>query len=129
MGKFNKIEEIEVWQKGIELVKAVYELTYKNNLLQKDFALRDQIRKSAISIPSNISEGFERESNQEFIRFLFIAKGSCGELRTQLFIAYQLKYVSKDYYEKINEKCLIISRMLMNLIKALRQSNLKTLKH
>lgn len=129
MSKFNKIEEIDVWQNGIELVEAVYELTYKNNLFQKDFALRDQIRKSAISIPSNISEGFERESNQEFIRFLFIAKGSCGELRTQLFIAYELKYVSKEDYEKINEKCLIISRKLMNLIKSLRNPIFKTFKH
>lgn len=88
MSKFNKIEEMEVWQESVGLVETVYGLTQKNKLFQKDFALKDQIRKSAISIPSNISEGFERESNQKFIRFLFIAKGSCGELRTQLLIAY-----------------------------------------
>jgi len=106
----------------------VYELTYKNKSFNNDFTLKDQIRKSVISISSNIAEGFERESNQEFIRFLFIAKGSCGELRTQIFIAYKLKYISKNDYEMVNEKCLLISKKLMNLIKSLRNPIFKTLK-
>ena len=81
MAKVDKIEDVVVWQLAIELTNAIYTIT-NNNVFNKDFALRDQIRKSAISIPSNIAEGFERNSTNQFLYFLVIAKGSAGELRT-----------------------------------------------
>ena len=78
MAKFNSFEEIISWQKARELNKEIYYLTNNNNSFSKDFGLRDQIRKSSISISSNIAEGFERETTKEFIRFLYIAKASAG---------------------------------------------------
>jgi len=82
MPTFKKIEDINVWKESIDLVLYVYKLINQSKTFQKDYGLKDQVQKSAVSIPSNISEGFERETNAEFIRFLYIAKGSCGELRT-----------------------------------------------
>ncbi len=87
--KFNRFEEIEVWQLSRKLVKDIYKITTEP-AFSKDFGLKDQIRRCAVSIPSNIAEGYERKSNVEFIRFLYISKGSAGELRTQLYIAYDL---------------------------------------
>ena len=83
----------------------------------KDFSFRDQIRRSAVSIPSNIAEGYERQTNKEFIQFLFIAKGSCGELRTQIYLALELEYVEKDLGKELIDRTHKISAMLFNLIK------------
>lgn len=121
--KFNKIEEIKVWQESVDLVERLYLLIKKSKGLAKDYGLRDQIQKSAISIPSNVAEGYERESNQEFIRFLYIAKGSCGELRTQMYIAFRLKYFGEEDFKVMDVVCRKISGMLMNLIKTLKLSN------
>jgi len=85
-------EELQIWQKARELVKAIYKLSMTDKF-KKDYSLVDQIRRSSVSIMSNIAEGFERGSNTEFIQFLYIAKGSAGEVRTQLYIAYDLKYI------------------------------------
>ena len=115
MGKFSRIEEINVWQDGCRLAIEVYKIT-RFGKLAKDFGLRDQIRRSAVSIASNIAEGFERQSNKEFIRFLYIAKGSAGELRTQIYIIYQLRYISKDSYIKILDACKLISKKISRLI-------------
>ena len=82
-GKIEKFEDLNVWIEGMNLAVDIY----KSFVNCKDFGFRDQIRRSAVSIPSNISEGYERQSNKEFIRFLFIAKGSVAELRTQLYLA------------------------------------------
>ncbi|WP_417870854.1 four helix bundle protein [Winogradskyella sp.] len=86
MAKFRSFEEIISWQKARELNKDIYNITNKNDSFSKDFGLRDQIRRSSISISSNIAEGFERETTKEFIRFLYIAKASSGEFRSQLCI-------------------------------------------
>src|ERR1035437_3337191 len=91
-------EDIKAWQKARQLNIGIYKATTKD-LFSRDFALRDQIRRSSISVLSNIAEGFERESKQEFIRFLSIAKASCGELRAQLYIANDLRYLSKEEFE------------------------------
>jgi len=120
MSKFESIEEIECWQEGIKLVKQVYTLKQKTPKLQKDFGFVDQLQRSAVSIPSNIAEGFERQSNQEFIHFLYISKGSCGELRTQLYIALELGYIIKADFNRLDDQCRKISGMVMNLIKSLR---------
>jgi four helix bundle protein len=134
MAKVEKIEELVVWQLAIELTNSIYLIT-NNNLFNKDFALRDQIRKSAISIPSNIAEGFERNSTNQFLYFLVIAKGSAGEFRTQLLIAKNQKYISEFEFEKINNEALEVSKKLGSFITYLKEfkskqsQNIKTLKH
>lgn len=88
--------------------------------LGKDWGLRDQIRKSAISIPSNIAEGFDRDSNAEFKRFLFISKGSCAELKTQLYISESISYIDKETSRPLIQECDELSRMIGSLIKYLK---------
>jgi four helix bundle protein len=119
MAKVNSFEELEVWKKAVELCELVYIQT-NNSSLNKDFALRDQLRKSAISIPSNIAEGFEREGNNQFIYFLIIAKGSCGELRTQLYLTEKIGYIDAKIHDLLKQKCLVISKQLSNFIKYLK---------
>ncbi len=87
-----RFEDLIAWQRARALVGDIYRISAQRPFV-RDFALRDQVRKSAISIPSNISEGFERFTLAEFQRFLSIAKGSCGELRTQLYIASDIGYI------------------------------------
>lgn len=120
MKSFKKFEQINSWQKARELNKKTYELTNKNELFKKDFGLRDQLRKSCVSISSNIAEGFERETNKEFIRFLFIAKASAGEFRSQLYLAYDLSYLSNERFNELFEAVNEISKMIYGLIKYLK---------
>lgn len=124
MAKISSFEDIEVWKKAVELCEKVY-LLADQTALNKDFGLRDQIRKSAISIPSNIAEGFERESNNQFIYFLIIAKGSCGVLRTQLFLAMKIKHIDEQIHNALREDCLVISKQLSNFIKYLKTTKIK----
>lgn len=124
MAKFDKIEDIVVWQLAMELTNSIYRIT-NNNLFNKDFALRDQIRKSVISVPSNIAEGFERNSTNQFLYFLVIAKGSAGELRTQLLIAKNQNYLSQLEFEKINNEAIEVSKKLGSFITYLKEFKLK----
>jgi len=119
MATIKNFEELEVWKLAMELCTEVYSLT-NTELFSKDFALKDQIRRSAISIPSNISEGYEREGINQFVYFLVIAKGSCGELRTQLKIANTLNYINEKEYITLNEKSLSTSKQLAGFIKSLK---------
>ncbi|MBI4833704.1 MAG: four helix bundle protein [Planctomycetes bacterium] len=118
-----RFEDLEVWQKSMELVNKLYALTGKSSF--KDYSLRDQLRRAAVSIPSNIAEGFERGSNKEFIQFLFIAKGSASEARTQLYIALEQKYISKDDFTSAIELVTHISIMLKRFIDYLCKSSIK----
>lgn len=120
MAKIERFEDIVAWQKGMELCDGIYAITSKESFA-KDYALKDQIRKSAISIPSNISEGFERESNNQFIYFLVIAKASAGELRTQLYIAKNQNYISSAEFEKLKEQCLSVSKLISGFVSYLRE--------
>ena len=86
MATFHRFEDIESWQKARRLARRIYELT-GNGDFARDFGLRDQIRRAAVSIMSNIAEGFERDSRREFARFLDIARASTGEVRSQLYVA------------------------------------------
>ena len=97
----------------------IYKLSNKGTFA-KDFGLRDQIRRSAVSVPSNISEGFERNANNQFIYFLVIAKGSCGECRTQLNLAFRLGYIDKKTHDAVSEKCLSTSKQLGGFITYLK---------
>ena len=92
-----RFEEIEAWQFSRELAKLIYEAT-KQGQFAHDYGLKDQIQRAAVSIMSNIAEGFERNGNKEFINFLTIAKGSCGEVRSQLYVAFDQGYVDKAQF-------------------------------
>ena len=118
--KITRFEDLDVWKESTSLAIDVYQMS-KNGELSKDFGLRDQIRRAAVSIASNIAEGKERETVKEFIRYLYIAKGSAGELRTQLYIACQVGYLGDKYYQELNQRVGRISGMIGNLIKALKK--------
>jgi len=111
---FKRIEEIEVWKRGCRLAIDIYRVAEKGPLA-KNWGLRDQIQRAAISISSNIAEGYERDSSAEFRRFLLIAKGSCGELRTQLYIIQALGLVSDEDVKPLIKECIEISSMLKSL--------------
>ncbi|MGC9338051.1 MAG: four helix bundle protein [Candidatus Cloacimonadia bacterium] len=111
--KIEKFEDLEVWKKSIRLSIQIYE-ELKN---WKDYGLRDQIQRSVVSIPSNIAEGYERNTNKEYRQFLHIAKGSCGELRTQLYIAAEIGLISKQKSKEFIVITKEISAMLYSLIK------------
>ena len=110
-------EDFDIWKEGMRISLEIYRVLKHC----KDFSLKDQMQRAAVSIPSNIAEGFERQSNKEFMRFLFIAKGSCGELRTQLYLAKELNYIENADFEQLMKKCKLLSSKIQNLIK-LRQS-------
>lgn len=120
MATIEKFEELEVWKTSINLCADIYRPT-NTELFAKDYGLKDQIRRASVSVPSNISEGYERDSKKQFLYFLVIAKGSCGELRTQLKIVQLLNYLSEEDYIKINEKALSTSKQLAGFIKYLKQ--------
>ena len=114
-----RFEDLEIWKRSVELSANVY------NVLRdlKDFGFREQITRSSLSIPSNIAEGFERDSNKEFIRFLYIAKASCGELRTQLVIAAKIGYLSKEEVQELKRESEEISYMISSFINKRKQFN------
>ena len=117
-------EDLNVWKQARQLTQEVYRLTKTEQFL-KDFGLRDQIRRAAISVMSNIAEGFERGGNQEFVQFLYVAKVSCGEVRSQLYVALDQGYTTANDSEKLLQLFMRLSGMLSNLISYLRKSEMK----
>lgn len=117
--RIESFEDLRVWQGGIDLVKQIYVLTGDGEL-KRDFGLRDQLRRAAVSIPTNIVEGFERSSRKEYLLFLNIAKGSAGELRSLLRVALDVGYLEKSKHDQLRESVLILSRSLSNQIKSIR---------
>jgi len=118
--KVQWFEELNVYQRARELTNRVYELT-RDGAFARDFGLANQTRRAAVSVMSNIAEGFERGTNAEFVQFLYIAKGSSGEVRAQLSVALDQKYISPGDYDDLTDRCRRISGMLTNLINYLRQ--------
>lgn len=110
-----RFEDIIAWQKSKELTVQIYRLFEES----KDFGFKEQIQRASVSVMNNIAEGFERRSNKEFKQFLFIAKGSCGEVRSMLIIAHELKKINTYEYEILISLSLEISRMLFGLINKL----------
>ncbi|MBI5195793.1 MAG: four helix bundle protein [Nitrospirae bacterium] len=117
-------EDLEIWQLSRNMTNAIYTLT-KNERFAKDYGLTDQIRRASVSVMSNIAEGFERGGNQEFIQFLYIAKGSCGEARTQLYIALDQGYVDKEKFNELFNSFKKLSVMISNLIDHLKGSKFR----
>lgn len=115
--KIEKFEDLDVWQNAVELSVKIY-LKFADC---HDFSFRNQICRASISVPSNIAEGYERQYNKEFVQFLFIAKGSAGELRTQLYIARKLGLLSEPDYSFMIEDTRKISAQLHQLIKTRKE--------
>jgi four helix bundle protein len=115
MGKTG-FKDLQVWRKAKDLALEVYRVSADGDL-NRDFGLRDQLRRSAVSIASNIAEGDERDTVKESIRFFFIAKGSLAEMRTQTQIAYEIGYLQKDVYESLETRSIELGKMMGKLIK------------
>jgi four helix bundle protein len=114
MGNF---QALKVWQRSKDLAVYIYKLTTKGQF-SKDYSLRDQIRRAAVSIPSNIAEGDEYESDRQSVRFFYIAKGSSAEVLTQAIISHEIGYINERVYKYIESECKAISGMTMRLIQA-----------
>ena len=121
MSKIEKFEDIEAWKKARELTKNIYELTDKG-LLARDFGLKDQLRRSSLSIMANIAEGFERGGDKEFRQFLAIAKGSVGELKAQLYVALDADLVTIEQFSSLSALADETSRLIAGFMRYLKQS-------
>ncbi len=119
-----KFEELECWQLGLKLDTDIFELIENSNI-KRYFSLKDQMLGSSRSIADNIGEGFERGGNKEFIQFLFIAKGSCGELRTQIHRCKGRKLIDEATFTTFHNNCTTVSVKISNLITYLKNSDLK----
>ena len=119
--KYKRFEDLPVWQTAIEMGVKVYRLT-EDRFFHQPGDLQDQLRRSSLSVSQNIAEGFERGSDSVFANSLAIAKGSSGELRTQLYIAARLDYVASEKMKVLVKQAEEISRMLSGLIKRLKSS-------
>ena len=117
--KIEKFEDIEAWKESRLLVKEIYSSFQRI----KDFSFRDQIQRAAISVMSNIAEGFDRGSNREFIQFLIIARGSVSEVKSQSYAALDVGYIDKKTFDKISERCFKITNLINGFIRYLRNSS------
>ena len=123
----DRFEDLEAWQKAREFVRLVYRHTV-NPRFTRDYGLRDQMRRAAVSIMANIAEGFSGRSNTEFCQFLFIAKSSAAELQSHAYVALDQAYIERSDFEKIYDDLDHISRMISNLIKYLSSPSLASIK-
>jgi four helix bundle protein len=114
-----RFEDIESWKEARELVKEIYEI-FKD---LKDHGFKDQIQRAAVSIMSNIAEGFDRGTNKEFIQFLVVARGSLSEVRSLLYAALDLKYVDEKVFSQLFEKCIKIANLINGFIRYLKSSH------
>ena len=127
MATVERFEDLEIWKEARLMAKNIYEITNKGS--SNDFDLIKQIRRLSGSVMDNIAEGFERGGKGEFIQFLAIAKGSCGEVRSQLYRALDLEYITQDKFNALYEQAMKIGKMIAGFIKYLRNSEYKGLKY
>lgn len=124
MATINKFEDIEGWKSGRELKQSVYKCS-KTGEFAKDYALKDQIRRAAMSVTANIAEGFERGGNREFIQFLSMAKGSCGEVQDHLYTALDESYIDQAEFKKLYLKAAETGKLLAGFMKYLQKTEIK----
>ena len=124
MATINDFEDLEIWQLGREICQLVWNL-FETTSLGKDYELRNQMNRSSGSTMDNISEGFERNGRREFINFLSYSKGSCGELRSQLYRALDRNHISKEEFEQLKDKTIIESKKLGAFMSYLVKSDIK----
>ena len=127
MSKIEKFEDLAIFQSARNLCKEVYAIT-KDGVFSRDSRFVQQIHAAAGSIMDNIAEGFERDGNKEFINFLYIAKGSCGEVRSQIIRASDVGFIDKDTATCLYKDCLNLSKAISKFIKAIKASGLSGLK-
>ena len=119
--RIRSFEDLIVWQKAIAFVKDIYLVT-EDGRLKYDFGLKDQLRRAAVSIPTNIAEGFERSSRKEYLFFLNIAKGSAGEVRSLCRVASDVGYLKPSTYEELRGSAVAISRLLFSQIESIKKA-------
>ncbi len=124
MATIKKFEDLEIWQMARKLCKEIFELTLREKFV-KDYSLKAQVRASSGSIMDNIAEGFERGGNKEFKQFLSIAKGSSGETKSQLYRAYDRKYLNEDELKEYLEKIYNLAKKISNMMSYLRHTTYK----
>ena len=122
--KVQRFEDLIAWQKARELTKRIYQLT-KLEPFCRDFGLSNQIQRSAVSIMSNLAEGFERGSSSDFHKFIVIAKASCAEVRSQLYVALDIGYLNEDTFNEINQLALEVSKIIGGLKSSVNKAKLK----
>jgi four helix bundle protein len=127
-GKISRIEDLMVWQNARTISKGIYTITRKPEF-ERDYRFVQQIRAAAGSIMDNIAEGFGRGGNKEFLQFLSIARGSCQEVLSQLYRAYDVQYISEEEFDKLKGEINTISAMIYHLVEKIRQSELKGTKY
>lgn len=115
MASIERFEDLEIWQLARELVREVYKLTRKEEF-SKDYGLKDQIRRSSVSVMNNISEGFESRTTNRFIDYLGRSKGSCGETRSVSYVALDCKYITKSEFRNLYDRCTTISKKTQKLM-------------
>jgi len=120
MAVYQKFEDLPVWKLAKDLAVKIYQIT-KDEKFRRDYGLVDQIRRASISVSSNVAEGFERGSKKEFIKFLYIAKGSLGEMRSQLHVSYELGYIKKDNLNTFLTQCYDLSNQLGAFIASIKK--------
>ena len=124
MAPWTHFEDLEAWKRARELARAVYRVT-KTRSFRYDRPLRDQIRRAAVSVMSNIAEGFERGGNREFVQFLSLAKGSAGEVASDLYLALHEEYLPPSEFEKLRELTIHVRRLLGGLMRHLQGSSMR----
>lgn len=124
MSTIKKFEDLEVWKMARELCQEIFQLTLQE-AFARDFGLKNQIRDSSGSVMDNIAEGFERDGSREFVQFLSISKGSCGERRSQLYRALDRDYITKEQFELLSQKTIDLGRKISNLMIYLKNSEIK----
>jgi four helix bundle protein len=117
-------EDLEIWQLARRLTQEIYTLA-RTPKLSRDYALKDQMQRATVSIMSNIAEGFERGGNQEFIQFFYVAKASCGELRSQLYVALDQGYLDPTATDQLIVVLKRLSAMIKHLVDHLKQSGIR----
>ena len=122
--KVERFEDLEIWKEARELCKRIFEITSITPFCT-DFKLRDQIKSSSGSIMDNIAEGFERDGNREFVQFLSMAKGSCGEARSQSYRAFDYQYINQDILDELISRTIQLSKKISSLMTYLKQSDFK----
>ncbi|HEX4900798.1 MAG TPA: four helix bundle protein [Pyrinomonadaceae bacterium] len=122
MSTIERFEDLEAWKRARSFAKLIHAVSGTGDF-GRDFGLRDQIRRAANSIVSNIAEGFERDGDKEFLQYLFVAKGSCGEVRAQLYLAIDYEYITEQEFSQLKMKALELNRIISGLIKYLKQSH------
>ena len=128
MATFKKFEDIEAWQKARQLTRRVYRVS-RTGAFARDFGLRDQIRRAAVSIMSNIAEGYDRSGTGEFIQFLSNAKGSAAEVKCQLYVALDENYINNSTFDELSALVTEIGNMVGGLMSYLRRSGIKGTKY